>query len=159
MGRTRLYDGPCAIENCETLAAAKGLCRKHYRLQWNPTAKLSRVDNRFWAKVNKGGPDDCWLWTGSVKRKKTGRAYGSFTSEGKEVLAHRYSYGLANDGVPDSHTPVHHTCSNTLCVNPNHLQAITSQENTAEMLERRWYQMRILELEAQLSVCACQLNT
>ena len=159
MGRTRLYDGPCSFDGCETLAAAKGLCRKHYRLQWNPADRLSRLDNRFWAKVDKGAEDECWLWTGSAQKKKSGKSYGKFSSDGKETLAHRYSYGLHNGGVPDSHTPIHHTCGNTLCVNPKHLQATTSQENTAEMLERRWYKARIAELEAQLAECRCVVNT
>ena len=155
MGRKKLYDGPCSVEDCEIQAAAKGMCRKHYRLQWNPLDKLSQVDNRFWAKVNKKGDDECWLWVGAVHRKRSGRAYGTFKSEQKPVLAHRYAYGLENGGTPESHTPVHHTCGETLCVNPKHLQAITSQENTAEMLERRWYISRILELEAALSMCTC----
>jgi hypothetical protein len=36
------------------------------------------------------------------------------------------------------------------CVNPAHLQAVTQQENAAEMLERKAYLARIAELEAEV---------
>lgn len=39
------------------------------------------------------------------------------------------------------------------------VQATTPHENTAEMLERRWYQARIAELEARVAELESQLNT
>ncbi|MFL0711662.1 MAG: hypothetical protein ACJLS2_02465 [Microcella pacifica] len=44
----------------------------------------------------------------------------------------------------------HHTCANTLCVNPDHMQAATHAENIAEMKARASYEARIEELENAL---------
>jgi hypothetical protein len=44
----------------------------------------------------------------------------------------------------------HHVCGNRSCVNPDHLQPVTHQDNTAEMLERNSYLKRINELESRL---------
>src|SRR5215469_6787037 len=49
---------------------------------------------RFWAKVRKGEPNECWLWTASKRNK----GYGAFsyTLNGRMVQdrAHRFSYVL-----------------------------------------------------------------
>ena len=44
----------------------------------------------------------------------------------------------------------HHVCGNRSCVNPDHLQPVTHQDNTAEILHRRSYLLRIEELETRL---------
>lgn len=58
-----------------------------------PIPNLTKSDlERFWSKVDKGAPDDCWLWTGTISNK-----YGQFTSRsGNRYLAHRVSYAIAN---------------------------------------------------------------
>ena len=48
-------------------------------------------DARFWSKVQIGGPDDCWPWTGSRDEK----GYGHFWENGKVVKAHRKSWQMA----------------------------------------------------------------
>lgn len=44
---------------------------------------------------------------------------------------------------------MHHKCANRACINPKHLQAVTAESNTAEMLERNFLQARIRELEME----------
>lgn len=53
-----------------------------------------------------------------------------------------------------SHKPVHHKCAEPLCFNPIHLQVVQPHENTAEMLERRYYLQRIADLETALRLVA-----
>lgn len=153
----------CLVGGCDEVPEGKSgkYCPSH-EAEYQRTGKHPRVvwkmsdEDRFWSKVIKLGEDDCWLWTGQIRKKKNERAYGKFGYNARSVMVHRYSYELANNVKLESHTPVHHTCSETLCVNPRHLQATTNEENTAEMLQRRWYEKRITELEAQLAACTCK---
>lgn len=42
MGRPRI-EGPCTVDGCEEPKSAKGLCKRHYRIQWH-AANPPRVD-------------------------------------------------------------------------------------------------------------------
>lgn len=53
----------------------------------------------------------------------------------------------AREGKPLGVLAAHHTCANSTCVSPDHLQAITHRENVAEMLARTSLEARIAELE------------
>lgn len=83
---------------------------------------------RFWAKVDRRGPDDCWPWTGS--RKPMG--YGHFVMLKKDYNAHRLSYELANGPIPAGQH-VLHRCDNPPCVNPAHLFLGTHTDNMHDM--------------------------
>lgn len=85
---------------------------------------------RFWGKVDKHGPDGCWLWTGPrMPLKKTGRkGYGHFAIGGKSIVAHRYSYQIFMGPIPDG-LVLDHLCRVHECVNPSHLEAVTNKEN------------------------------
>lgn len=86
------------------------------------------VAERFWIKV--GGDagetvDGCWLWHGSINPA----GYGVFGVDGTSRPAHRYAYELLVEALP-AHLHLDHLCRNTLCVNPWHLDPVTSQVNT-----------------------------
>lgn len=81
---------------------------------------------RFWSKVDKNGPDGCWLWLGQIR--KTRQPYGSFWVPPKNVPAHRFSYELAIGPIPDG-LVLDHLCRNPSCVNPAHLEPVTTKEN------------------------------
>lgn len=115
--------------------------------------KYRPLVDRYWDNVDKSaGPNACWLWTASTRLSNT-TYYGRIKAGKKVYSAHRIGYEIANGVEPTTlcpTVPVHHTCGNSLCQQPKHLQATTKAENTAEMLERHSYLNRIKYLEGLL---------
>jgi hypothetical protein len=90
--------------------------------------KKTPAIDRFWAKVNKKGPDECWIWKGFIEPNK---GYGRFT-DGKDQLAHRVAYKLLVGPIPKGKQLDHvrtRGCINNSCVNPAHLEPVTNREN------------------------------
>lgn len=96
----------------------------------------------------------CWEWQGRIKKKKTdSTGYPEMTISNKPVQVHRLVIE-AREGKPLGVLAAHHTCANTICVNPDHLQPVTHRENMAEMLARNSLEARIVELEGALTEVA-----
>lgn len=84
------------------------------------------IKKRFWAKVDRKGDADCWLWLGALRY-----GYGHFGLGGKggyRVMAHRFSYQLLCGPIQDGLT-IDHLCRVRNCVNPSHLEPVTHKEN------------------------------
>lgn len=76
---------------------------------------------QFWTKVEK--TDSCWLWMAG----RSGN-YGCLSWLGKRAWAHRVAYQIVKGPIPKGLT-IDHLCRNTKCVNPNHLEAVTTEKN------------------------------
>lgn len=86
----------------------------------------------------------CWSW---ARQEANGYARTRFGK--KEIALHRASLEMKH-GKPLGVLAAHHTCANTLCVNPEHLQPATAAENNLEMNARKSFIARIAELENAL---------
>ncbi len=88
------------------------------------------VSERFWSKVDKGGPGGCWLWTGgAVGNGYGGFGVGSLTDGTRRVAyAHRYAYELLVGPVPEG-LVLGHRCHVRRCINPVHLEPVTGRVN------------------------------
>lgn len=77
---------------------------------------------------------DCHIWTANTTRTKKG--YGEFWIGDRFYRAHRVAYFLANGNI-DNTLEIDHTCENTSCVNPEHLEQVTGVENLRRKKERK----------------------
>lgn len=130
---------------------------------WARIAKYMTPEKRerFWARVDKRGPDECWPWTGSTN--KQGYGCWSFKSGEGPINAHRIAYGLTHNGIP-GRLHILHSCDNPPCCNPAHLDAGTHADNMVDMRVRGragWQQRDLCEcgndkLAVSLRCSPCQ---
>lgn len=86
---------------------------------------------RFWPKVGKAGPNECWPWTGTTDGR-----YGLFWVSGRHVRAHRFSWEIANrQPFPDGKDACH-TCDNPSCVNPIHIFPGSPSDNALDAVRK-----------------------
>jgi len=137
-------------------------CGESYRVIWHIAAKVQRfcsnpcaaaarweqrknrptTDERFWAKVNLNGPvptvrpdlGPCWLWEAACRIEDGG--YGAFWDGKKTVRAHRWAYEQIIGPFPEGLQP-DHLCRVSACINPFHLEPVTSGENTRRGIRAR----------------------
>jgi hypothetical protein len=96
------------------------------------------IAERFWAKVDVRGSDDCWLWQGA----RDVNGYGRLILDGRNEKAHRVA--LALDGRPVSSRKEYacHTCDVKACVNPRHLYVGNASTNVRDAIERGLFRPR-----------------
>lgn len=85
-------------------------------------------EKRFWAKVKKGDPAQCWIWMGTLGHK----GHGTFrVNSKKNEGAHRFSYQSIYGEIPKGMC-ICHSCDNPSCVNPLHLWVGTRSDNNTD---------------------------
>lgn len=79
--------------------------------------------DRVMARVSVSS-NGCWIFTGFL----TGNGYGHIRSGSTMLMAHRVTYEHQNGPVPTG-MELDHKCRCRACVNPDHMEPVTHQEN------------------------------
>jgi hypothetical protein len=138
---------PCSIDECDRKVFGRGWCTMHWTRwrRYGDPFEQQRIRGdltaRFWSKVSK--TDACWLWTGTLDAK----GYGQFWDGQVIARAPRFAYEFLVDAIPEGLT-IDHLCRVVACVNPAHLEPVTSEENTRRMHEARGHKPSLPEVSA-----------
>ena len=93
------------------------------------SALLYVLEEEGWTKIEKKimpvPESGCHLWIGAI----TDSGYGVITRKGKRFRVHRLVYERERGAVLNG-LQLDHLCRVRCCVNPEHLEVVTSRENT-----------------------------
>ena len=93
-----------------------------------------QAEASFWSRVDKNGPNGCWVYTGHRNKDNYGAI--NIRQEGRvHRLAHRYTWALKHGEVPKGYH-VLHRCDNPPCCNPDHLWLGTDADNCQDMYQK-----------------------
>lgn len=90
-----------------------------------PKITEAERERRFWARVDRNGPNGCWLWIGRLDTK----GYGLWDPRWRRPKsAHITAYEWTRGPVPAG-LELDHLCRVPACVNPDHLEPVTKLVN------------------------------
>jgi len=84
----------------------------------------SQVLKRFYSYIKINPKSKCWEW----QRYITKDGYGQYYFDFKLGYAHRFAYEYFK-GTLQNNQHIHHTCENSICVNPDHLEQLSPKEH------------------------------
>lgn len=127
----------CATCACYFMETPANVARGNGRYCSLPCRYIRRpLEERFWDKVDKRGPDDCWVWQGA----SASNGYGHLGDpERGTVIAHVLSWEIEHGQRVPNGMCVLHDCplgDNRKCVNPHHLWIGTKRDNTLDMIRK-----------------------
>lgn len=91
------------------------------------------LPDRYWAKVDVRGDDECWPWTAG----KDWDGYGRIKAGShRTALAHQVGWMLEHGTNIPAGLHVLHRCDNTGCQNPRHLFLGTYDDNNQDRVRK-----------------------
>lgn len=121
----------CNAPGCRGTQHGKGWCRAHYMRMWRhgsldlPARRVPTMVERLDRNTTRDPQTGCWLWTGTLRAD----GYGVINVRRKLHYVHRASYEARVGPIPEGLT-IDHLCRTPRCINPDHLEPVTSAENT-----------------------------
>jgi hypothetical protein len=136
----------CSYEHCDNLIrnTTISLCSTHYEIflkknnlkKRKDRPRFSNVEDAWkWELINRVEENEhtkCHVWSGPIRD-----GYGKFRWNNDEVNLNVHVYAYQINIGPVGNLVVDHTCRNRLCMNVDHLELITNEENSkrANLLE------------------------
>lgn len=118
----------CSVIDCSASVDAKNLCHKHYeRLRLTGSILIPFKDYSIdeWILQNIHiDKNECWIWLGAT----SSAGYPRLIRNNSRIDIHRWFYEKYIGSIPHKFH-VDHLCRTPSCVNPSHLEAVTSKEN------------------------------
>jgi len=89
------------------------------------------IEQRFELDINKSSGQfwnntECWKWIGALDKDGYGKLSIRRDGKSKHWRAHRWVYSLYKELQEG---PLDHLCQNKTCVNPDHLEHVTTRVN------------------------------
>lgn len=135
----------CAVVVCDRPRECGDYCGGHYAwTKWNPGQVPTHAIGSSWraggaagALARHSAPPDprtgCIEWTGSLGPD----GYGKVWRRHGTGAAHRLAWLLRYGSLPGAGMELDHLCLNRRCVNPDHLEVVTSDENKRRAVHHR----------------------
>lgn len=130
----------CGVPDCEVESYCRGYCRKHYKRLWRhgdpefmaqPLFRGSSLAEQFHHYAPDLPAAGCAEWRG----RRTPQGYGVVYFGDRPHGAHRVSHEIHTGPIPEG-LMIRHKCDNPPCVNPDHLETGTSEDNVRDAVER-----------------------
>ena len=93
-------------------------------MYFTPLDKLTAYEIRAFQERYVKSESGCWNWDSKIDSN----GYGRYKFAGVSAAAHRVSYTVSVGHISGGMV-IDHLCRNRRCVNPEHLEMVTQQEN------------------------------
>jgi hypothetical protein len=119
----RLYQRTTrTCEVCKLDYSPKTKTQRFCSLYCRGESKRKTIEDAFFNKIEV--TDDHWYWRGYTSPK----GYGTFGWNNQHQIAHRFAYEHWVGPIPEG-LEIDHTCKVRNCVNPAHLEPVTTLVN------------------------------